>query len=116
MAGIIARMAAANWARKKGGLGARNLTSDKSNKVLQPFGERFVPDLDNTYLKYALGSTGLRKIIVDKFRELGLNFLKLADWLCIGRPSCLTALGRKFSNRGHFFCTTLYRVVHLFLR
>ena len=51
MAGIIARMARANWERKKGRLGSRNLTSDKSNKVLPPFGERFVPDLHNTYLR-----------------------------------------------------------------
>ena len=54
MAGIIARMARANWERKKGRLGSRNLTSDKSNKVLPPFGERFVPDLHNTYLRRAL--------------------------------------------------------------
>ena len=53
MAGIIARMARANWERKKGNLGKRNLTSDKSNKVLPPFGERFDPDLHNTYLRQA---------------------------------------------------------------
>ena len=38
-------------------------------------------------------------------QRIGLSFL---DWLCIGRPSCLAALGREFGNRGHFFCTTLY--------
>ena len=60
--------------------------------------------------------SGLSKRTGAKLRELNVNFQTLADWLCIGRPSCLTALGRKFSKRGHFFCTTLYRVVHLFLR
>ena len=42
-----------------------------------------------------------------KFRELSFNFPKLADWLCIGWPNCLAALGREFINRGPFFCTTL---------
>ena len=46
--------------------------------------------------------TGLSKINGTKLWELGLNFPKLADWLCMGWPSCLAALGREFSNRGTF--------------
>ena len=44
--------------------------------------------------------TGLSKRNDARFRELSSNFPKLADWLCIGWPSCLGALGREFSNRG----------------
>ena len=47
-------------------------------------------------------STGSSKRNGAKFRELSLNFPKLADWLCMGWPSCLAALGREFSNRGTF--------------
>ena len=51
---------------------------------------------------------GLSEINGAKFRELSLSFPKLVDWLCTGWPSCLAALRLEFSNRGHFFCTTLY--------
>ena len=37
-------------------------------------------------------STRLSKTYCAKFRELSLNFPKLADWLCMGRPSCPAAL------------------------
>lgn len=67
MAGIIARMARANWERKKGRLGSRNLTSDKSNKELPPFGERFVPDLHNTYLRQAMGITLMKTVDMSEF-------------------------------------------------
>ena len=53
--------------------------------------------------------TGLSKINGVKFRELSLNFPKLADWLSMGRPSCLAALGREFSSRGTFL---LHNPVH----
>ncbi len=46
MAAIIARMAAANWERKKGG-GWRSLGSDKSNKQLPPFDPAFLPEVHN---------------------------------------------------------------------
>ena len=35
--------------------------------------------------------TGYSKRIGAKFRELSSNFLKLADWLCMGWPICLAA-------------------------
>ena len=47
-------------------------------------------------------NTGLSKRNGAKFSGLSLNFPKLADWLCMGWPSCLAALGREFSNRGTF--------------
>ena len=51
-------------------------------------------------------STRLTKIKGTKLSELSLNFPRSTDWLCIGRPSCLAALGRDFFlNRGHFFYT-----------
>ena len=31
-----------------------------------------------------------------KFRELSLNFPKLADWLCMGWLSCLAAWGQEY--------------------
>ena len=43
-------------------------------------------------------SSGLSKRNCAKFRELSLNFPKLADWLSIGRPRCLAAQWREFSN------------------
>ena len=53
---------------------------------------------------YPVGSycTGLSKRNCAKFRELSLIFPKLADWLCMGWPTCLAALGREFSNRRTF--------------
>ena len=57
-----------------------------------------------------LGTTGLSKRNGAKFRELILNFPKLADCLCMGWLSCLAALGRKFSDRGTFI---LHRPVHV---
>ena len=42
--------------------------------------------------KVLLYHTQWCKIITAKFRELILNFPKLADWLCMGWPSCLAAL------------------------
>ena len=56
-------------------------------------------------------STGLSKRNGAKLRELSLNFSKLADWLCIGWPSCLAALRREFSNRETFL---LHHPVHRF--
>ena len=49
-----------------------------------------------------LVSTGLSKRDGAKFSELGLDFPKLADWLCMGRPSFLAAIRWEFSNRGTF--------------
>ena len=46
--------------------------------------------------------TGLSKRNGTKFRELSLNFPKMARSLCIGRPSCLAAQRQEFSNRGTF--------------
>ena len=46
--------------------------------------------------------TGLSKRNGTKFRELSLNFPKMAHSLCIGMPSCQAAQGREFSNRGTF--------------
>jgi len=42
-------------------------------------------------------STESCKIIPAKFRELSLNFQKLADWLCMGWPRCLAALRHAIS-------------------
>ena len=42
--------------------------------------------------------TELCKIIPAKFRELSLNFPKLADWLCMGWASCLVALRREIQS------------------
>ena len=53
-------------------------------------------------------STGLSKRNGAKFSELSQNFPKLADKAVHGSSLCLAALGAEFSNRGHFFCTTLY--------
>ena len=53
-------------------------------------------------------STELSKRSGTKFRELSLNFPKLADWLCMGWPSCLALEGGNFLTGGHLFCTTLY--------
>ena len=67
-------------------------------------------DLDH---KFKITSSGIlifpvsSKRIGAKFTELSFNFPILVYWLCIGRPSCLAALGREFSNRNHFFWTTL---------
>ena len=38
------------------------------------------------------------KIIPAKFRELSLNFPKLADWLCMSWQGCLAALRQEISN------------------
>ena len=37
-----------------------------------------------------------------RLSELSLTFSKLADWLFMGWPSSLAALGRDFSDRGLF--------------
>ena len=42
--------------------------------------------------------TELCRIVPAKLWELSGNFPKLADWLCIGWPSCLAALRREISN------------------
>ena len=44
-----------------------------------------------------------------KFRHFSLSF---RDWL-IGGTSCLTALGREFSNRGYFFSTILFMLFNV---
>ena len=51
---------------------------------------------------FCWGITGLSSRNGAKFRELSLNFPRLADWLCMGWPSCLAALEREFSNWGAF--------------
>ena len=64
---------------------------------------RFHTIFDTTYVISSTSrdfpwSTECWKIIPVKFQELSLNFPKLADWLSMGRPSCLAALRREISN------------------
>ena len=59
--------------------------------------------MTHSLTSHFIGETsGLSKRNAAKFRELCSNFLKLAEWLWMGWPSCLAALGLAFSNRGTF--------------
>ena len=53
-------------------------------------------------------STGLSEKKAAKLSEFSLNFPKLSDWLRLGLSVCQAEAKAVNSNRGKFFCTSLY--------
>ena len=62
------------------------------------------------WLKLDTSVEDKKKLLVQR-TELTLSVI--ADWLCIGRPSCLVAFGRDFLNRGPFFLHHLVDITDL---
>jgi len=51
MAAIIARLSAANWARKQRNRDKRKIPPEKSNRILPPFDQCYDPEKHNRYLR-----------------------------------------------------------------